>query len=130
MHEATRIIREQAPTRLSTIKKTLRGDVETIAHKALEKDRDRRYQSANEFAQDIRRYLAGEAIIARPPSIVYQLRVFARRNKAVFGATAAVSAWLSAPRCTCVPSTPGLRLPRNATELYGPRPWPRRSMTS
>jgi non-specific serine/threonine protein kinase/serine/threonine-protein kinase len=84
MHEATRVIREQAPTRLSTVNKTLRGDVENIAHKALEKDRDRRYQSASEFAQDIRRYLAGEAIIARPPSIVYQLRVFARRNKAVF----------------------------------------------
>ncbi len=90
MHEATRIIREQHPTRLSTLNKTLRGDVETIALKALEKDRERRYQSATDFAQDIRRYLGNEAIAAQPPSIVYQLRIFARRNKALFGAIAAV----------------------------------------
>jgi len=58
--------------------------------KALEKDRNRRYQSAIEFAQDIRRYLNGEAILARPPSLGYQLQVFARRNKAAFAAIAAV----------------------------------------
>ena len=90
MHEATRIIREELPTKLSTINRRLRGDVETIALKALEKDRERRYQSATDFAQDIRRYLAGEAITARPPSIVYQLRVFARRNRAAFAAVATV----------------------------------------
>ena len=60
--------------------------METIALKALEKERERRYQSAVELAQDIRRYLAGEAIVGRPPSIVYQLRIFARRHKALFAA--------------------------------------------
>ena len=90
VYESTRVIREQQPTRLSTVDSALKGDTETIVFKALEKDRERRYQSATELAQDIRRYLAGEAIIARPPSIVYQFRVFARRNKALFGATAAV----------------------------------------
>ncbi len=88
--DGTRIIREQEPTKLSTIDKSLKNDVETIILKALEKDRERRYQSSLELAQDIRRYLTGEAIIARPPSIVYQLRIFARKNKALFGATAAV----------------------------------------
>jgi tetratricopeptide (TPR) repeat protein len=90
MHEATRIIREQHPTKLSTLNKTLRGDVETIALKALEKDRERRYQSATDFAQDIRRYLSNEAISARPPSMMYQFRVLVRRNKPIFAAIAAV----------------------------------------
>ena len=88
--DGTRMIREQQPTKLGTMDTTLRGDVETIVFKAVEKDRDRRYQSAVEFAQDIRRYLSGEAITARPPSIIYQLRVFARRNKGVFASLAAV----------------------------------------
>jgi len=88
--DGTRMIREQEPTRLSSTSAELKGDVETIVFKALEKDRDRRYQSAVELLQDIRRYLAGEAIVARPPSIVYQLRVFARRNRGLFTAIAAV----------------------------------------
>ncbi len=88
--ESTRVIREQTPMPLSTIDSALKGDVETIVLKALEKDRDRRYQSAFELAQDIRRYLDGEAILARPPSIIYQLRLCARRNKALFGGIAAV----------------------------------------
>jgi non-specific serine/threonine protein kinase/serine/threonine-protein kinase len=87
--ESTRMIREEQPTRLSRVDASLRGDTETIVFKALEKDRERRYQSAVELAQDIRRYLSGEAIIARPPSIIYQLRVFARRNKGFFSAVAA-----------------------------------------
>ncbi len=90
VYEATRMVREHQPTRLSTIDRALRGDVETIVFKALEKDRERRYRSAADLADDISRYLTGEAVIARPPSIVYQLRVFARRNKAFFGAVAAV----------------------------------------
>ncbi|MHC5111936.1 MAG: tetratricopeptide repeat protein [Planctomycetota bacterium] len=88
--ECTRVIREQQPTRLSTVSAALKGDIETIVLKALEKDRERRYQSAADLAQDIRRFLAGEAITARPPSMIYQLRVFARRNKAVVGAVAVV----------------------------------------
>ncbi len=88
--DGTRMIREQQPTKLGTTDAALRGDVETIVFKALEKGRDRRFQSAVEFAQDIRRCLSGEAITARPPSIIYQLRIFARRNKTVFASLAAV----------------------------------------
>jgi len=90
VHEAARVICDTAPTSPSATDPTLRGDVETIVLKALEKDRERRYQSAFGLAQDIRRYLDGEAIAARPPSILYQLRILARRNKALIGATAAV----------------------------------------
>ncbi|TWU31776.1 hypothetical protein Poly41_60110 [Novipirellula artificiosorum] len=49
--------------------------------KAIEKDRDRRYESASAFAADVQRYLAGEAVEACPPSTVYRLRKFARRNR-------------------------------------------------
>lgn len=88
LHEATRVIREQEPTRLSMVSRVLRGDVETIVAKALEKDRSRRYQSAADLAADIRRYLDHEPIAARPPSSVYQLHKFVRRNRAVVGGLA------------------------------------------
>ncbi len=84
--EAARIIREEKPSRLGSVTRTasgLRGDVETIVVKALEKDKSRRYSSAAEFAGDIRRYLAHQPILARPPSALYQLRTFARRNQAL-----------------------------------------------
>jgi tetratricopeptide (TPR) repeat protein/tRNA A-37 threonylcarbamoyl transferase component Bud32 len=94
IHEATRMIREQQPKRISSIDRTLRGDVETIALHALEKDRDRRYQSAVELAQDIRRYLDNRTILARPPSLVYQCKTFIRRNKMLVAGVAAVFAAL------------------------------------
>jgi len=49
--------------------------------KALEKDRDRRYDTANGFARDIQRYLADEVVEARPPSRGYRLKKFVKRNK-------------------------------------------------
>ncbi|NOX57821.1 MAG: hypothetical protein GXP29_03060 [Planctomycetes bacterium] len=55
--DAARIIQETDPTRLSVVSTTFRGDIETIVAKALEKDRERRYQSTAELATDIRRYL-------------------------------------------------------------------------
>src|SRR5436309_5751614 len=51
--------------------------------KALEKDRGRRYESANGFASDVQRYLADEPVLACPPSAGYRLRKFVRRNRAV-----------------------------------------------
>ncbi|TAH38037.1 MAG: tetratricopeptide repeat protein [Planctomycetota bacterium] len=85
LHEAVRVIREEMPSRLSSIDRSLRGDVETIVGKALEKDKARRYQSAGELASDIQRYLKNEAISARPASTWYQLRKFARRNRVLVG---------------------------------------------
>ncbi|MCC7389157.1 MAG: protein kinase [Phycisphaerales bacterium] len=89
--EAVRMIREDEPGRLSTIDRACRGDVETIVAKALEKQRERRYQSVAEFAADIRRFLSDEPIVARPPSRVYLARKFARRHRSlVAGAAAAL----------------------------------------
>ena len=90
VHDAARIVHEDEPPRLGSINPSLRGEIETIVHKALEKDRDQRYQSAFGLSQDIRRYLDGEAIVARPPSFAYQLRVFARKHKGVLTAAATV----------------------------------------
>ncbi|MFQ5502533.1 MAG: tetratricopeptide repeat protein [Phycisphaerae bacterium] len=80
--EATRIIREREPMRPSTANQRLPNDLETIALKALQKDRDRRYRSAAELGDDIKHFLNREPILARPSSFAYQLSVFARRNRA------------------------------------------------
>jgi len=80
---AARVIAEEDPSRPSTSNRHLRGDIESILFKALEKDRGRRYSSAAEFANDIRRYLHHEPVMARPAGTVYHLSKFARRNRAL-----------------------------------------------
>jgi tetratricopeptide (TPR) repeat protein len=81
VHEAARAIVEDEPSTLGALNAALRGDVETIVAKSLEKDKERRYASAEELARDIRRFLDDEPIVARPASAAYQLTKFARRNK-------------------------------------------------
>ena len=68
----------------------LRGDLDWIAMKCLEKDRARRYETANGLAMDVQRYLADEPVVARPPSKLYRFQKLARRNKLLFAAGAAV----------------------------------------
>ena len=68
VHEVARVIQQQEPTRLGSIDAQYRGDVEIIVAKALEKEKTRRYATARDFASDIRRYLHGDAIVARPAS--------------------------------------------------------------
>ncbi len=92
--EAARVIRDCAPARPSTIDRRLKGDVETIVLKAMEKDREHRYQSASELADDISRHLRDEPIAARPPSVLYQFRKFARRNRMLVAMVAAVAGML------------------------------------
>jgi serine/threonine protein kinase/Tfp pilus assembly protein PilF len=102
MLEMLRVIREREPskpsTKLSTaeglptlaanrgtepaqLTKLLRGELDWIVMKALDKDRNRRYETANGFARDIQRYLADEPVEACPPSAGYRLRKFARKNR-------------------------------------------------
>jgi eukaryotic-like serine/threonine-protein kinase len=80
----------EAPKLIST----LRGDLDWIVMKALEKDRRRRYETANGLAMDIQRYLSSEPVIARPPSNVYRFQKLVRRNKVVFAAGSLVAAAL------------------------------------
>ena len=83
IYEAARVIREQQPTKMTTISDGIGGDLETIVSKSMDKDRDRRYQSSYELGQDITRFLENEPIHARRASMVYQLKMFARRNRAI-----------------------------------------------
>ena len=115
--EIRRIIREEEPPRPSTrisqsgdrlpsiaaqrntepakLTKLIRGDLDWIVMKCLEKDRNRRYETANGLARDIARFLHDEPVVARPPSTWYQFNKFARRNKvALLLATAAIATLL------------------------------------
>ena len=117
VYEMRRTLREQEPHRPSTkldglraeeltqtadhrrveppkLKLLLRGDLDWIVMKALEKDRNRRYQTANGFGMDIQRHLNDEPVVARPPSRIYRFQKLVRRNKIVFIASAAVAAAL------------------------------------
>ncbi|MEM7246109.1 MAG: protein kinase [Acidobacteriota bacterium] len=88
--EAVGLIRDVEPERLGSLDKTLRGDVTTLVAKALEKQPHRRYASARDFADDIRRFLQHEPIVARPPSKSYLLSRFARRHRWFMAGTIAV----------------------------------------
>ena len=67
--------------------RALRGDLDWIVLKALEKDRRRRYETAADFARDVRQYLNQQPVAARPPSLAYRVSRFARRNKVAFATT-------------------------------------------
>jgi serine/threonine protein kinase/WD40 repeat protein len=69
-------------TEPAQLTRSLRGELDWIVMKALEKDRSRRYDSANSFAADVQRHLAGEPVEAVPPSAGYRLRKFVKRNRA------------------------------------------------
>jgi len=111
--EIRRIIREQEPpkpsTRLNTLNRAdlstvaqhrhtdpprlmhlIRGDLDWIVMKCLEKDRTRRYETANGLAMDLQRHLDNEPVVARPPSNLYRFQKLVRRNKLAFAASAAV----------------------------------------
>jgi tetratricopeptide (TPR) repeat protein len=72
----------------------LKGDLDWIVMKALEKDRTRRFETANALAVDVQRYLNNEPVTARPPSNTYRFQKLVRRNKTVFTAIGAVAAAL------------------------------------
>jgi tetratricopeptide (TPR) repeat protein len=88
--EALRILRDEEPVSLATQMPGFKGDLDTIIGKALHSDRERRYGSASALAEDLRRFLRHEPILARPPSAVYVLRRFARRHRALVAAVAAI----------------------------------------
>ena len=111
LEETLRIIREVDPlkpsTRVSSLGTTnaspayrktnpqkladgLRGDLDWIVMKALDKDRKRRYETANDLGAELGRFMSNEPIEARPPSAAYQFRKFVRRNRLLVGIVAAV----------------------------------------
>src|SRR5204863_859347 len=80
--------RHMEPAKLT---KLVRGELDWIVMKTLEKDRNRRYETANGFAADVQRYLNDEPVQACPPSASYRLRKFARRNKPALATATVVS---------------------------------------
>ena len=113
--EVVRRIREEEPPRLSTrlsktaqlasiaalrnlepakLTRLVRGELDWIAIKALEKDRNRRYATANDLARDLERYLAGEPVEAAAPSAGYRLRKYARKHFAALATAGAFAAVL------------------------------------
>jgi serine/threonine protein kinase len=89
-------VRGTEPAKLSAL---VRGELDWIVMKALEKDRGRRYETANGLAEDVRRYLDGEAVAACPPTLGYRLRKAYRRNRAAVWVAAAVLAVTYAGAC-------------------------------
>src|SRR5688572_1313523 len=83
--------RHTEPRKLGAL---IRGDLDWIVMKALEKDRQRRYETASGLAMDVARYLAGEAVLAAPASAAYRVRKFVRRNRGLVTATGLVAAAL------------------------------------
>jgi tetratricopeptide (TPR) repeat protein len=86
LQEGTDTARQQQ-SEPGTLSRLMRGDLDWIVMKAMEKDRTRRYQSASEFSADIERYLTGQPVMAGPPSVVYRFRKFVQRHR--LGVTAA-----------------------------------------
>jgi WD40 repeat protein/serine/threonine protein kinase/tetratricopeptide (TPR) repeat protein len=117
LNEILRMIKEEEPPRPSTrlsssqeaakiasarrtepvkLARVVRGELDWIVMKALEKDRTRRYETASGFARDIQRYLADEPVEACPPSAAYKLRKFARKNRRVLATACAFVLLLAA----------------------------------
>ena len=114
LDEMRRIIREDEPERPSTrlgslniteatsmsqsrqmkfplLMQAVKGDLDWIVMRCLEKDRTRRYATANDLAEDIQRYLGNEPVLARPPSNLYRFQKLLRRNRGPFAAAAALA---------------------------------------
>jgi eukaryotic-like serine/threonine-protein kinase len=85
--------RKTEPAKLSRM---MKGELDWVVMKALEKDRTRRYETANGLARDLQRYLADEVVEARPASSGYRLRKFARRNRAALATTTTIGLLLIA----------------------------------
>lgn len=94
IHQAVQVICEEAPTRPSRLLRILKGDLETIVLKTLEKEPARRYQSVTSLTEDILRYFQDQPIMARPPSATYQLRKLVRRHKGPFALAVILVAFL------------------------------------
>jgi len=151
LDEMRRTIREKEPdrpsTRLSTMAEgelttvakhrhteaprlihLVRGDLDWIVMKCLEKDRTRRYETANGLASDIQRHLNNEPVVARPPSALYRIEKLVRRNRLAFTAAAlvALALVLGIVASTCRPFAPRASISKRRARPSARRPrrWP------
>jgi eukaryotic-like serine/threonine-protein kinase len=97
--EALASISAQRKTEPAKLSKLMRGELDWIVMKSLEKDRNRRYETATGFAADVQRYLTDEPVLAGAPSAAYRFRKFARRNRVALSTAALVLAALVVGTC-------------------------------
>ncbi|MEO8190456.1 MAG: serine/threonine-protein kinase [Acidobacteriota bacterium] len=118
MPQALLAICEEPPRPLKkrTGGESIDADLQTIAAKALEKEPDRRYQSASALAEDVERYLANQPILAHPPSTMYQLRKLVARHKLPFAAAAGIALLLVALAVTMTVQAERVRKERDRAE--------------
>src|SRR5213592_1425252 len=90
MADATALSRTRH-AKIPALASAVRGDLDWIVMRCLEKDRARRYATANDLVADIERYLDDEPVLARPPSTAYRMRKFVRRNRVMVSAGGAVA---------------------------------------
>jgi serine/threonine protein kinase/tetratricopeptide (TPR) repeat protein len=88
---AARLVAEEDPKPLGVVRRDLRGDIEIVIAKAMNRSPERRYQTMEAFASDLRRILAQEPIVARPPSAAYLATRFIQRNTVLSGSVALIS---------------------------------------
>jgi formylglycine-generating enzyme required for sulfatase activity/tRNA A-37 threonylcarbamoyl transferase component Bud32 len=89
-HEVGETVARVMGTQAATLVRRLRGDLDWITLKSLDKDRNRRYATATDLAEDIRRHLEDEPVQARPPSTIYRLRKLVRKHAGVVAALGAL----------------------------------------
>lgn len=92
--ESSQLVAEHRGTQLAKLSSQVRGELNWVVFKSLEKDRERRYSSAAAFAEDIHRHLHDEPVSAGPPSRLYRFQKLIRRNRGAVAATVAVAASL------------------------------------
>src|SRR5206468_4692174 len=93
MAEAVTVAKSHG-AQIPALVKIVRGDLDWIVMKCLEKDRTRRYETANALAMDIQRHFSNEPVVARPPNKLHRFDRLVRRNKIAFAGAAAVAAAL------------------------------------
>ena len=106
--------RQSDPAKLT---KLIRGDLDWIVMKALEKERTRRYETANDFSRDIQRHLENEPVLARPPSQLYRFQRMVQRNKLAFAAGVVVAAALLVALVVLVNSRARITRERNQKDV-------------
>ena len=118
---AARAVADARGTTLAQLRRTLRGDLDTIVHKALQADPERRYASAEQLAADVRLLLAGRAISARADTVAYRGRLFLRRHPWVAPVAAAVVVLATAYGITAGRHARQLQAERNAATMQAER---------
>jgi hypothetical protein len=116
------LITQQRKSDLRKLRQSIRGELDWIVMKCLDKDRNRRYDSAGSLARDIERYLQNEPVQACPPSAIYRFRKFVRRNKVALLSLAVVAVGIGLSIVLAMAGASIVALKQKNLKLQGYRP--------